>query len=365
MPSRFNHHSFCAGLRGRSLSLALILGLAALWPSPSSAEEKSAASEKKADTTATEKKALASIECAEIAQTGFFNANRVGQFETMSRPFHVTIRNHTGREVETNAQLVGEHSSYARLSFAHSENLPDGAKKLTFDLTGHIASTDESVTTLKIEVKQNKQTLATKEVPVKVIVPFALKYGEPLYEGPAQPGLTHRLLNMTTIPKASVSHPEAKLAVMLVHDVEFTVLDQFGEVLPSFYEGAPVFMALGQSDYENTHRYMRASGSFLDTAGFWQFVGEAKDVTVDPDRARVAKFLSERPAPCTKDQYATYDPLVLQWSIGGHDVGTYLRTMTLIASGDDHKPNLRIDLVYAPEEATPLGLTPKLEDGGN
>ncbi len=209
---------------------------------------------------------------------------------------------------------------------------------------------------LTIEVKQDGKVKAKKSVPVRVVIPAAIKLAQPvLFEGPAKPGLVNRALNMRTYPKASVQAPEAKLAGMCVHDVTMTALDQFGEPLPAIYEGAPVLAALGESHYESTNRFLTRNSTWIDIAGLWQFVGEVKNMDAEPERSEVARFVASPAAPCHKSQYKAYEPLTLQWQVGGHPVGTYKRQITLIDSGDDHKPSMRITLerVADPEPGVP------------
>jgi hypothetical protein len=181
---------------------------------------------------------------------------------------------------------------------------------------------------------------------VRVVVPAAVKSGDPvIYEGLAKPGLVNRALNMQTYPKAAVVPPEAKLANMCLHDLKMRAFDQFGEPLPEIYEGAPVFAALGEGDYETTNRRLTKESAWIDTAGLWQFVGEIANIETEPGKTEVAKFIATPAAPMSESQYRAYDPLTLQWQIGGFPVGTYTRQITLLDSGDDHKPNIRITLV--------------------
>jgi hypothetical protein len=223
---------------------------------------------------------------------------------------------------------------------------------LHLKVLGQKPTFDDSEVLLTVSLRQGETVKATRSLPIRVSAPTLLKLeGEVLYEGPANPGLVNRVLNMRTTPKASVSHPEARLASMCLHDINLTVLDQYGDPLPPVFAGAPVWAALGKSDYESTNRTIREDGSFIDSIGFWQFVGNVSNMTIDPGRAEVQKFLSSPPPPCTDKQYAAYEPLLVQYQVGGYPVGSYQRQVTLKDSGDDHKPIMRI--VFNPVEDSP------------
>ncbi len=286
-----------------------------------------------------------------LIKTGWLETNSKGQHQPLYAEVTVTVKNRSGQPCATSAEVVGTDAKLADASLVGTENAPDG-QTLKLRIAGRQASGEKTKTFLRVEAKQDGAVKASTSVPIRVVVPatLALK-SETVHDGPADPGLVHRVLNMTTIPKAAVRHPEAKLAAMCLHDLTLTVLDQFGEPLPALYEKAPVWAALGRSDYEPTHRALRKDSSFIDTLGLWQFVGEATNITVDPDRDRVQKFLAEPPPPCTPQQYAAYDPLVMQWSVGGHPIGTYQRQITLVDSGDPRKPNMKVTLV--PTEPLP------------
>jgi hypothetical protein len=276
--------------------------------------------------------------------TGYLEQDQRGERRPLSVPVVVAIQNRSGRPASTSVEMTGTHADFATVKLEKSEETSEG-QNLHLKVSGERPSFEETETALAIEVRQDGKVKARKSLPVRVVVPMMLKTtAGPLYEGPAIPGLVNRALNMRTIPKAAVSHPEAKLASMCLHDMTLTVLDQFGKPLPAIYEGASVWAAEGKGDYETTNRRMRADGTFIDTLGLWQFVGEVPDITVDPGRGRVQEFVSKPAPPCTRQQYTAYAPLTLQWQIGGFPVGTYERQLTLIDSGDDHKPHLKVTL---------------------
>jgi hypothetical protein len=283
------------------------------------------------------------VEAPEI-KTGYLEQNNRGERESLGVPVVIAIQNRSGRPASTSAEMTGSHADHATIKLEKTEDTADG-QSLHFKVFGEKPSFDETETKLRIEVSQDGKVKAHKSLPVRVVVPMLLKTtGKPLYEGPAIPGLVNRALNMRTIPKASVSYPEAKLASMCLHDLTMTVLDQFGKPLPAIYEGASVWAALGKADYETTNRRLRADSTFIDTLGLWQFVGEVPNIAIDPGRAQVQEFVSRAAPPCTRQQYAAYEPLTVQWQVGGFPLGTYQRQITLIDSGDDHKPRIKITL---------------------
>jgi hypothetical protein len=277
-------------------------------------------------------------------KTGLLGQNNRGEREPLAVPVVIAIQNRSGRPASTTAEMSGPHAHFATVKLEKTEETADG-QNLHLKVLGEKPSFEETETKLIIEVSQDGKVKARKSLPVRVVVPMMTKTTPtPLYEGPASPGLVNRALNMRTIPKASVPFPEAKLAAMCLHDLTMTVLDQFGKPLPPIYERAPVWAALGKSDYETTNRRLRADSTFIDTLGLWQFVGEVPNITIDPGRAQVQEFVSRPAPPCTRQQYAAYEPLTVQWQIGGFPIGTYERQITLMDSGDDHKPHIRITL---------------------
>lgn len=287
------------------------------------------------------------LDVSEI-RTGHLEVNKRGEREALAVPVLVTIQNRTGVSLKTAAEVTGRDSDHASVELDKTEETP-GGQVLHLRVLGLRPTFEESEVFLTVTLRQEETVKATRSVPIRVSVPTLLKLeGEVLYEGTAKPGLVNRALNMRSAPKAAVSHPEARLASMCLHDVSLTVLDQFGDRLPPVYAGAPVWAALGESDYENTNRVVREDGSFIDSIGFWQFVGGVDNMTVDPGRAEVQKFLSTPPPPCTEPQYTTYEPLLVQYQGGGYPVGSYRRQVTLKDSGDDHKPIMRI--VFNPVE---------------
>jgi|GEM_PF-2560523 len=275
-------------------------------------------------------------------RTGHLEVNARGEREPLGVPVTVTIQNRSAETLKTSAEITGRDQDHAAVELVKTE---DAATALILHLRvlGLRPTFDTSELFLTVTLRQGDTVKASKSLPVRVSVPTLLKLqGETLYEGPANPGLVNRALNMRTAPKAAVSHPEARLASMCLHDVSLTVLDQYGQVLPPIFDGVAVWAALGKSDYENTNRAMRKDGSFLDSIGFWQFVGGVSDLTVDPGRAEVQQFLSAPPPPCTDKQYTTYEPLLVQYQVGGYPIGAYRRQVTLKDSGDDHQPIMRI-----------------------
>jgi hypothetical protein len=291
-------------------------------------------------------------------RTGHLETNARGQAEALAVPVLVTIQNRSGSAVTTSAEITGKNRDAASVELEKTEDSEIG-QTLHLRVLGLRPTFDDSEVFLTVSLKRGDEVKATRSLPIRVSVPTLLKLeGDVVFDGPAVPGLVNRALNMRTTPKAAVSHPEARLASMCLHDVSFTVLDQFGDPLPPIFKGAPVFAALGQSDYEMTNRLIREDGSFIDSIGFWQFVGGIDDITVDPGRAEVQKFLSTPPPPCTAQQYTTYEPLLVQYQVGGYPIGSYQRQVTLKDSGDDHKPIMRI--VFNPvEEAAGGGPGPK------
>jgi len=278
-------------------------------------------------------------------RTGHVHTNRRGLEEPLVVPVIVTIQNRTGTAIQTSAEITGKDHDHAAAELVKTEQTANG-QELHLTVRGLRPTFEESEIFLTITLRQGDEVKATKSIPIRVSVPMLLKLqGETLFEGPANPGLVNRALNMRSAPKASVSHPEARFAAMCLHDVRFTVLDQYGDPLPPIFKGAPVWAALGKSDYEATNRILREDATFLDSIGFWQFVGGVSDMTVDPGRAELHKFLSSPPPPCTDQQYTTYEPLLVQYQIGGYPIGTYRRQVTLKDSGDDHRPIMKIDFI--------------------
>ena len=201
-------------------------------------------------------------------------------------------------------------------------------------------------------MRQDGAVRARKEIPIRVCIPTRVK-APVLFDGVADPGLGNRALNNRTTPKAAIRHPEAKLATLCLHDWPLTVLDQFGETVPEIYAGAPVMGAFGRGDFESVNRKLRSDGTWLDSPGVWQFVSEVKNMEIDPDRTFVARFMAAPPVRCDKAQYQPYPPLFLEWSVGGHNIGLYKRQITLIDSGDDYKPRMRVTLDTASREDLP------------
>ena len=289
-------------------------------------------------------------------RTGHLEVNARAERQSLAAPVAVTIQNRSNKTITTSAEITGRDRASATAELVKTEDSPNG-QILHLQVLGHSPTFDDSEVLLTITLKEGDTVRATKSLPVKVCVPTLLKlHGDVLYEGPAQPGLVNRALNMRTVPKAAVSHPEARLASMCLHDITLTVLDQYGDPLPAIYDKAPVWAALGKSDYETTNRTLRENSTFLDSVGFWQFVGGVSNMTIDPDRAEVQKFLSSPPPPCTDKQYATYEPLIVQYQVGGYPVGSYQRQVTLKDSGDDHQPIMKIifNPVSEPTETGPL-----------
>ena len=286
-------------------------------------------------------------------RTGHLEANARGQIEPLAVPVVVTVQNRTGETLTTAAEITGRDKDRASAELVKTEDTPNG-QELHLKVFGLRPTFDDSEVFLTVSLRHGDTVKASRSLPIRVSVPALLKLeGEVLYDGPAKPGLVHRALNMRTTPKAAVSHPEARLAAMCLHDVSLVVLDQYGDPLPPVYAGAPVMAALGQSDYEATNRFLREDASFIDSIGFWQFVGGVDDMTVDPGRAQVQKFLSAPPPPCTDQQYATYEPILVQYQVGGYPLGAYQRQVTLKDSGDDHKPNMRIVFNPVQEPSAP------------
>lgn len=302
--------------------------------------------------TSPEEPAIAITANVTEVRTGRLDANERAEPQPLAAPVSITIENRTGKALQTSAEITGKHRDYAA---AELEKTEDGEKGQTLHLKvyGLQPTFPESEVFLTVTLKDGETVVATRSLPVRVSAPTLLRLkDEVLYEGPAKPGLVNRALNMRTTPKAAVSFPEARLATMCLHDVELTVLDQYGDPLPALFAGAPVAAALGQSDYEATNRTIRADATFIDSIGFWQFVGGVDDITVEPGRTQVQQFLSLPPPPCTEKQYTTYEPLLVQYQVGGYPIGSYRRQVTLKDSGDHHKPIMRI--VFNPVEDPPL-----------
>jgi hypothetical protein len=333
--------------------LATLLGLSAL--SICLAKEKpSVAGQSAVSKTAGEQNISIGYE-ATVIKTGYLEQNRRGQAEPLASPVTITVQNRSGRPATTSVAMTGKDAELATVELAKTVETADG-QDLHLRVLGQRFSTAESETFLTIEVKQDGEVKAAKSLLVRVVVPATVKTGDPvIYEGPTIPGLVNRALNMRTYPKAAVAPPEAKLANMCLHDLKMQAFDQFGEPLPEIYQGAPVFAALGEEDYETTNRSLTKSGTWIDTAGLWQFVGEIANIETEPGKTEVAKFIASPAAPMSEAQYRAYEPLTLQWQIGGFPVGTYLRQITLLDSGDDHKPNIRITLV--PKKTSDAGST--------
>lgn len=290
------------------------------------------------------------VEVSEV-RTGYLEANARAEREPLEVPVAITIQNRTGRPLATSAEITGKDKHHARVELVKTEDGENG-QELHLEVFGLKPTFPESDVFLTVTVKDGTTERATRSLPVRVSVPTLLRLqGEVLYEGVAKPGLVNRGLNMRSTPKAAVPFPEARMATMCLHDVELKVLDQYGDPLPAIFAGTPIFAALGESDYESTNRALREDGSFIDSIGFWQFVGGVDDMTVDPGRAEMQKFLALPPPPCTEKQYATYEPLLVQYQIGGYPIGSYRRQVTLKSSGDHHKPIMRI--VFNPVEDPP------------
>jgi hypothetical protein len=276
-------------------------------------------------------------------RTGHLEANSKGQWQPLAAPVLVTIQNRTTKTIKTSAEITGQHRDHASVELDKTEETANG-QVLHLRVLGLKPTFDDSEVFLTISLREGETVRATRSLPVRVSAPTLIKLdGDVLFEGSAQPGLVNRALNMRTTPKAAVSHPEARLASMCLHDVNLTVLDQYGDPLPPIFAGAPVWAAMGESDYESTNRTLRADGTFVDSIGFWQFVGKVPNMTVDPGRAEVQKFLSTPPPPCSDKQYTTYEPILIQYQVGGYPIGSYQRQVTLKDSGDDHKPDMRIE----------------------
>lgn len=281
-----------------------------------------------------------------LVRTGHLAMNRRGEEQPLAVPVIITVLNRSGQPASTSASITGKDAAHAKVELEKAEDTAQG-QMLHLRVLGLKPTFEETETLLTIETKQGEVVKAKTSIPVRVSVPTMLKLGNgTLFEGDPQPGLVNRALNMRTIPKAAVSYPEAKLANLCLHDLAMTVLDQYGDPLGPLYDGALVWAALGESDYETTNRTLKKDGTFLDTIGLWQFVGEVKDMSVDPGRAEVQKFASSPPPPCAKQQYATYEPMLIQYQVGGYPIGAYMRTITLIDSGNDHKPRMKIE--FAP-----------------
>ena len=286
-------------------------------------------------------------------RTGHLEANSRGRVEPLAAPVIVTIQNRSGATLKTTAEITGKDKDRATAELVKTEDTPNG-QEMHLRVLGQRPTFDDSEVKLTVSLVEGDTVKAARSVPVRVSVPALLKLeGEVLYDGEAKPGLVNRALNMRTTPKAAVPHPEARLAAMCLHDMSLVVLDQYGEPLPAIFAGAPVLAALGQSDYEATNRSLRADGSFIDSIGFWQFVGGVDDMTIEPGRTQVQKFISAQPPPCTDQQYTAYEPLLVQYQVGGYPIGAYQRQVTLKDSGDDHKPAMRI--VFNPVEEVHAG----------
>lgn len=296
-------------------------------------------------------------------RTGHLEVNARGKVEPLAAPVIVTIQNRSGATLKTAAEITGKDKNLATVELVKTENTPNG-QELHLRVLGQAPTFDDSEVRLTVSLMEGEAVKATRSVPVRVSVPTLLKLeGEVLYEGAANPGLVNRALNMRTAPKAAVSHPEARLASMCLHDVPLVVLDQYGQPLPPVFAGSPVMAALGQSDYESTNRSIREDASFIDSIGFWQFVGGVDDMTIEPGRTQVQRFVSAQPPPCTDQQYTTYEPLLVQYQVGGYPIGAYQRQVTLKDSGDDHKPIMRIVFNPVEEPAPAQAVSPGAPGG--
>lgn len=305
-----------------------------------------------ADTKSSEASEISLAADVDLIKTGHLEIDATGGRKSLEAPVVITIKNPTGKSAETSVSLVGQHADRADVVLDRSED-KDGFQNLHLFVLGKKPTYEDSEVFLLVQVTQNGQVKAEKKIPVRVVVPMVVllpeEEGQPFYEGTPSPGLVNRAVNNRTIPKISVFYPEAKLASMLLHDMELKVLDQFKEPLPPIYEGAPITSALGESNFEFTLRRLRADSTFLDTMGLWQFAGEVQDITVEPGRSEVQAFVSQPAPPCTEKQYVTYEPLVVQWQVGGYRVGTYKRQLTVLNSGDPHKPKIKITLDLLPD----------------
>jgi len=290
------------------------------------------------------------VDISEV-RTGHLQANARAEIEPLAAPVQITIQNRTATPLQTAVEITGTHRDHARVDLVKTEDTDHG-QILHLNVYGLKPTFENTEVLLTLTLRDGETVKATRSLPVRVSAPTLLKLdGEVLHDGPAVPGLVNRALNMRTTPKAAVPYPEARLATMCLHDVSLTVLDQFGDPLPPVFAGAPVWAALGKSDYESTNRTLRADGSFIDSIGFWQFVSGVDDMSVEPGRTHVQQFMNLRPPPCSEQQYTTYEPLLIQYQIGGYPVGTYRRQVTLKNSGDDHKPDMHI--IFKPVEDPP------------
>jgi len=331
--------------RSASFAFSLLLVLTAMPASPRAHGE---------DRPLREPDLAIGLDVTEV-RTGHLEVNARAEPQPLAAPVLVTIQNQSSQPVKTAAEITGRDRASASVTLVKTEETASG-QVLHLNVLGHRPTFDTSEVNLTITLLEGETVRATKSLPVRVSAPTLLKLqGDILFEGPASPGLVNRALNMRTAPKAAVSHPEARLAFMCLHDTTLTVLDQYGDPLPAIFAGTQVWAALGQSDYETTNRTLRDDGTFIDSIGFWQFVGGVDDMTVDPGRAEVQKFLSLPPPPCTAQQYTTYEPLLVQYQIGGYPIGAYRRQVTLKDSGDNHRPIMKIvfNPVSDPAELNP------------
>ncbi len=313
------------------------------------------AEEKPVETATPEKAAPITLSAdVELIKTGHLELDLRGGRSPLGAPVVVTVHNHSGKPADTAVALTGKDAERAEVVLEKTDNEED-RQVLHLSVWGQRPTFEDSEVFLSLTTSQDGEVKAEKKIPVRVVVPMVIKLEKdrPFYEGAPSPGLVNRAVNNRTIPKIAMFYPEARLASLLLHDMELTVLDQFQEPLPPIYEGAPIFSALGESNYENTLRRLRADGTFLDTMGLWQFVGEVKDITVEPGRSQVQAFVSQPAPPCTKKQYATYEALTVQWQVGGYVVGTYRRQLTVIDTGNDHKPDIKITLELQPDPEPP------------
>lgn len=302
----------------------------------------------------TEKKAEISLSAdTELIKTGHLELDETGGRTALEAPVVVTVENPTGKPVETKVELGGKDAERAKVLLNKTEEEEGGRLRLHISVFGLKPTFEDTELFLHVQALQEGQLRAEKKIPVRVVVPMVVllpkEEDRPFYEGQPNPGLVNRAVNNRTIPKISVFYPEAKLASMLLHDLELKVLDQFQEPLPPIYEGAPIFCALGESNFEYTNRRLRADSTFLDTMGLWQFVGEVSDITVEPGRTEVQAFVSRPAPPCSERQYGAYEPLIIQWQVGGYRIGTYKRQLTLINTGDHHHPKVKITLELLPD----------------
>jgi hypothetical protein len=297
-----------------------------------------------------------------IIRTGYLDIDRRGQFQGLEATFEVLIRNESSQPCQTSAQLAGGEPEKAELRLVANEASAEG-QKLRFAVAGRKRTDPEIETFVTVESKQDGKVVAQRSIPLRVTIPWALKLGDPVYAGPAKPGLRNRVLNMRTVPKVAVQYPEAQLAQTCFHDCEFTVLDQYDQPLAEIYANAPIYGALGEGRFENTNRVLSARATLIDSVGTCQYVGELMDLTIESGRFMSSRFETEPTPPLRTDQYHEYEPLLLQYQIGGHSIGTYQRTMTLKRSGSDSHPDISIVLKSA--DALPPKPTKAYFDNGS